>query len=263
MSAERIIVERTGSIGSLIFNNPEKRNAISLEMYRQAGDSIEVLLRDPSIRVIVIKGAGDKAFVSGGDISTYAAQRSTSEQRAIYDDQSERFRSCLQNNAKPTIAMIRGYCLGGGMSLALSCDLRLCSEDAQFGIPAARLGVAFGARGELDALVDLVGPATAKEMLFTGRRYSAHEALRLGMVNAVVPAAELDGTVRNYAESIARNAPLSISAAKCIIGQRAGKTSSDDARVRRKFIDECFNSRDYVEGRTAFMEKREPVFTGR
>ena len=263
MMEDSIVTERAGPLGWLIFNNPKKHNAISMDMYRKAIAGVDGLLADPSIRLVVLRGAGERAFVSGGDISTFATQRSTGRQRQDYDDLSEQFRNRLLDCTKPTIAMIRGYWLGAGMSLALSCDLRMCSDDAKFGIPAARIGTGFGARGELDLLVDLVGPAVAQDILFTGRRCGAEEALRLGLVNTVLAAQELHGHVQKYAETIAANAPLSISAAKGIIALRTGRLSSQQAQVRQRFIDACFESQDYIEGRTAFLEKRNPRFTGR
>src|SRR5436189_4644821 len=191
MSSDKILAKKDGAIGSLIFNNPEKRNAFSLDMSLAAADVLEDFAADDAIRVIVLSGAGDKAFVSGGDISKFEKSRATKEDIAAYNKKGERFRTLLKDSAKPTIAMIRGYCLGGGMAIALNCDLRICTEDSSFGIPAAKLGIGYPSE-RLGQLVELCGPSAAKDLLFTGRRASAQEGLRLNIVNYVVPAGELE-----------------------------------------------------------------------
>jgi enoyl-CoA hydratase len=258
----KILAKKNGPIGHLVFNNPEKRNAFSLEMSLAAADVIEDFLADDAIRVIVLSGAGNKAFVSGGDISKFEQARATKEQVANYTKTGERFRNVLKNSAKPTIAMIRGYCLGGGMAIALNCDLRMCTEDSSFGIPAAKLGIGYGS-DRLGLLVDLVGPSAAKDLLFTGRRCNAQEALRLGIVNYVLPAGDLEEFVGSYANNLAGNAPLSIVAAKRVIDEHVKDSNKRDTALTDKVISDCFASQDYVEGRRAFMEKRKPVFTGK
>jgi enoyl-CoA hydratase/carnithine racemase len=205
----KILSKKVGPVGHLIFNNPEKRNAFSLEMSIAAADVIEDFLKDDAIRVIVLSGAGDKAFVSGGDISKFEKARASKEDVENYNKTGDRFRTLLKGSAKPTIAMIRGYCLGGGMAIALNCDLRICTEESSFGIPAAKLGIGYAA-DRLGQLVDLVGPSAAKDLLFTGRRCNAQEALRLGIVNYVLAAGDLEAFVDSYAGTIAGNAPLSI-----------------------------------------------------
>lgn len=259
---DKILASKRDGIGSLVFNNPEKRNAFSLEMSLAAADVIEDFAADPAVRVIVLSGAGDKAFVSGGDISKFERARATPEQVAEYTLKGARFRTLLRSVGKPTVAMIRGYCLGGGLAIALNCDLRIASEDAQFGIPAARLGIGYAADG-LAQLVRLVGPSTAKEVLYTARRYSAQEALRIGLINQVVPAQELADYVAKYAATIAGNAPLSIIAAKRVVDELMKDAAERDVALCEKVVADCFNSQDYVEGRRAFMEKRKPAFTGR
>ena len=259
---DKIIATKQDGIGSIIINNPEKRNAISLEMSLAAADAIEDFAADPNVRVIVLSGAGDKAFAAGADISRFEKDRATPEQVAEYTAKSARFRLGLRTVGKPTIAKIRGYCIGGGMGVALNCDLRICAEDAQFGIPAARLGIGYAAEA-LRQLVHLVGPSTAKEVLYTARRYNAQEALRLGIVNQVVPIAELDDYVAKYAAGIVANAPLSLIAAKRVVDEIVKDREVRDSSLCDQVVAACFASEDYKEGRRAFMEKRKAVFVGR
>src|SRR5688500_15133260 len=202
MSTDKILSRKNGPIGSLIFNNPEKRNAFSLEMSVAAADVLEDFAADDAIRVIVLSGAGDKAFVSGADISKFETTRATAQDVENYDKTGARFRKLLHESAKPTIAMIRGYCIGGGLAIALNCDLRICTEESQFGIPAAKLGIGYAA-DRLGQLIELVGPSAAKDIMFTGRRYSAQEAVRMGIVNQVVASNELETYVDAYARTIA------------------------------------------------------------
>ena len=262
MSESKIVSKKSGSVGHLVFNNPEKRNAFSLDMSIAAAEVMERFLADDQVRVIVLSGAGDKAFVSGGDISKFEQSRATKEDVENYTRTGERFRTLLKGSAKPTIAMIRGYCLGGGMAIALNCDIRICTEDASFGIPAAKLGIGYAA-DRLGQLVELVGPSAAKDILFTGRRVPAAEALRLGIVNYVVAASDLEAFVESYANGIAANAPLSIVAAKRVIDEYIKDADQRDNKLSEKVVADCFASQDYVEGRRAFMEKRKPAFTGR
>jgi enoyl-CoA hydratase/carnithine racemase len=261
-SDNKILSRKKGAIGHLIFNNPEKRNAFSLDMSIAAADVLEDFLKDNAIRVIVLSGAGDKAFVSGGDISKFEQARATKEQVENYTKMGDRFRTLLKGSAKPTIAMIRGYCLGGGMAIALNCDLRICNEEASFGIPAAKLGIGYAA-DRLGQLVDLVGPSAAKDLLFTGRRCNAQEALRLGIANYVIASNELEAFVDSYANNIAANAPLSIVASKRVIDEYVKDGDKRDTALCERVVADCFASQDYIEGRRAFMEKRKAAFTGR
>lgn len=259
---QRILAEKDGAIGWLTFNQPERRNAMTLEMWESVAATIEDFATDPNIRVVVMKGAGDKAFVSGGDISQYAKNRNNAEATANYAARSGAARESLATLEKPLIAMIRGYCLGGGLGVALSADLRIASSDAQFGIPAAKLGIAYGFPG-LRTLVGLVGPGNARKMLFTGRRYSAEESLRMGLIEEVAAPDNLEAIVRGYAETIAENAPISIRATKHTIAQVLKDESDRDMELLAALGREAADSADFTEGRTAFMEKRKPVFTGK
>jgi enoyl-CoA hydratase len=253
---DKILGTKKGAIGTLTFNYPEKHNAMSPEMAQAAAAVIEDFANDPAVRVIVLKGAGTKAFVSGGDISKYEHNRSTQEQLDAYNKMSSGFRDALTNVAKPTIAM------SGGLSIALRCDMRICSEDAQFSVPAARLGIGYAAES-LGQLIELCGPSVAKEILFTARRYTAHEAHRIGLVNHVVQAGVLEAFVQQYADTIADNAPLSIVASKHVINEYVKDASVRNQALADKAVADCFASQDYVEGRRAFMEKRKPVWTGK
>jgi enoyl-CoA hydratase/carnithine racemase len=262
LMTEKMQAEKESGIGWMIFNNPARRNATSLEMWEAIADILEDFASDPAVRVVVMRGAGDKAFVSGADISQFEDQRANAEAAARYNMVADGARAAMAALEKPLIAMIRGYCLGGGVAIAMAADMRIAADDACLGIPAARLGIAYGA-GYLKKLVDLVGPAHAKEILITARRMSAEEALRIGLVNHVVPVAELEAAVRETCAAIIDNAPLSITANKATIDE----ILKDPAERDMTRIDElsrlCFDSADYAEGRRAFMEKRKPVWTGR
>ena len=262
ISTDKILGSKKGAIGTLTFNYPEKHNAMSPEMAQAAAAVINDFAADPAVRVVVLRGAGSKAFVSGGDISKYENNRATLEQVTAYNQMSSGFRDALIHIAKPTVAMIRGWCLGGGLAIALRCDMRICSEDAQFSVPAARLGIGYGA-DSLGQLVELVGPSVAKEILFTARRYTAYEAHRIGLVNHVLQAGMLEAFVNQYAATMADNAPLSIVSAKRVIDEYVKDPNKRDQASADKAVADCFASQDYVEGRRAFMEKRKPVWTGR
>jgi enoyl-CoA hydratase/carnithine racemase len=215
---------------------------------------------DDAIRAVVLTGAGDKAFVSGADISQFEKERSTAETVAHYDAVGEKAQAALKNFDKPVIAMIRGYCIGGGLNIANLCDLRIAADDARFGIPAAKMGLGYRA-GSMKTLVDIVGPAFALEIMITARQFSAEEALRMGLVHKVVPVPGLEAATRQYSEMIAANAPLTMRAAKRII--REVGAARYDAAACQAWVKECFDSEDYREGRRAFMEKRKPLFKGR
>ena len=262
LATDQMIAEKRNGIGWMTFNNPERRNALSVEMREAAIEILADFAADDAVRVVVMKGAGDKAFVSGADISQFESQRSTPEQIAAYAALTARFEGALSGLEKPLIAMIRGYCLGGGLAVALTADIRIASEDSQFGVPAARLSIGYGFGGT-KKLVDLVGPSCAKEILFSARRYPAAEALQMGLINRLVPVAELETSVTDLAATIAGNAPLTIRTAKTIIGEIMKNPEDRDLAACERLVQTCMTSSDYVEGRRAFMEKRKPVFTGR
>jgi enoyl-CoA hydratase/carnithine racemase len=262
IGTERLTGRKDGAIGWMTFNNPLRRNAVSVDMWQAIPEVLAEFEADPDIRVIVFTGAGDKAFVSGADISQFAEQRADREANEIYSTHSANANRAMVRLSKPSIAMIRGYCIGGGMAVALTCDMRICSEDGRFGIPAARLGLGYGFDG-IKTLADLVGPSYAKEILFTARQFDAHEALRIGLVNKVVPAGELEAAVRDYAAMIGQNAPLTVKAAKMAVREAMKDPDRRQLDEVGKAVDACFQSDDYAEGRKAFMEKRRPVFQGR
>jgi enoyl-CoA hydratase len=253
---------KTGGIGHLIFDNPTRRNAVSRDMTRQVPEVLADFEQDPDIRVVVVSGAGDKSFISGADISEFEKTRANAETARQSSAASMAMFDGLRAFPKPTIAKIRGYCFGGGVALACGCDLRVAADDALFAIPAARLGI--GYRATFTRWVtDAVGPANAKEILLTARRYDAAEAFRIGLVHRMVPVAEFDTFVDDYAAEVAGNAPLSMQATKVIVNQVANGLGSADLDLCAAEVDRCADSDDFKEGRRAFMEKRKPDFQGR
>jgi len=256
-----MLSRKEGHVGYVIFNNPERRNAVSLEMWEATTKILADFGNDNDIRVVVLTGAGDKAFVSGADISKFENERASEEAVARYNQTVERANAAIYEYPKPTIAMIRGYCIGGGVGLALSCDLRICSDDSRFAVPAAKLGLGYPYHG-LKKLVDVVGVSFAKEIFYTARQFDAEEARTMGLVNRVVKAAELEGYVKKCAETIGENAPMTIATTKFIIGEVVKDETKRDLAKCAAMVKQCFESSDYTEGRRAFMEKRKPVFTG-
>ena len=256
----KIIARKEGRIGWLVFNNPDRRNAVSLAMWQAIPTVLAEFEADPAIRVIVLAGAGNKAFVAGADISEFEEVRSSTANIIHYNKQVSQANKAIEATKKPTIAMIRGVCVGGGVRIALNCDLRICADDARFAIPAAKLGLGYGHVG-LKQLVDLVGPSYAKEIFFTARLFSAFEALSMGLINRILPTDDLESYVRDYCQTIAQNAPLTIQSVKQIVGQIIADAPLDTAYCDQ-LVQACFNSEDYNEGRRAFMEKRQPNFKG-
>ncbi len=258
---DKMLSRREGGVGYLIFNNPERHNAVSLEMWEAASGYLEDFAKDNSIHVVVLTGAGGKAFVSGADISKFESERSSNEAVDRYNVAVDKANTAVYEFPKPTIAMIRGYCIGGGVGLALCCDLRLCSDNSKFGVPAAKLGLGYGYKG-IKKLVDLVGPSFAKEIFFTARQFTATEALQMGLVNRVLPEAELEDFVKAYSDAVSGNAPLTVNSVKYIVGQALKDESERNLTRCADLVAQCFASNDYIEGRKAFMEKRKPQFTG-
>ena len=257
---ERIIAKKDGATAWLIFNNPERRNAVSVDMWEAIPGVLEKFNADPEVRVLVLVGAGDKAFVSGADISQFESQRGSADAVQRYEELAEGAQLKLQTFDKPTVAMIRGYCLGAGVNIANVCDLRIAAQDARLGIPAAKMGLGYRA-SSMKNLVDIIGAANAREVMITGRQFTGAEAREMGWVNKVVENDQLEQAVRELCDTIGANAPLTMRAAKRII--REVSRNEYDVEKCRAWMKECFDSADYKEGRKAFMEKRKPVFTGK
>ncbi|MBZ5610292.1 MAG: enoyl-CoA hydratase/isomerase family protein [Acidobacteriia bacterium] len=258
----KILANVEDGIGLVTFNQPEKRNAMSVDMWAGLEQVFGAWEHDDSVRVVVLAGAGDKAFVSGADISEFEKRRANVDAGREYEHATSGGRAKLAAFPKPVIARIRGYCLGGGLAIAMQADLRIATEDSQFGIPAARLGVAYGFQS-VRRLIALIGPAHASMLLFSGSRIGSEEAARIGLVNQVVANEELEEVVDVLARNIAENAPLSVRASKLTIEQALRDPADRDMHALEQASIACFNSEDYREGRTAFLEKRPPKFRGR
>jgi enoyl-CoA hydratase len=258
---DKMLSRKESGVGIVTFNNPERHNAVSLDMWEATKGILDSFAADKEIRVVVLTGAGGKAFVSGADISKFGSERATLEASRAYNVKSDAAYASIADFPKPTIAMISGYCIGGGLGLATCCDLRICSDNSRFAVPAAKLGLGYGYTG-LKRLVDIVGPAFAKEIFYTARQFDAKEALTMGLVNRVVPAAELESYVKGVTDMISTNAPLTIKAVKFTVGEILKDESKRNMARSVELVEGCFASRDYTEGRTAFMEKRKPAFTG-
>jgi len=259
---DQLLVEVADSVATVTFNNPARRNALTAQMRAALPGVLTALNADGDVRVVVATGAGEAAFMSGADISEFAAQRTAPADRAAFDRGQAALAEAWARLDKPVIAMIRGYCLGGGLLTALQADIRIASDDSQFGIPAARLGLGYAFSG-VTGLTTLVGPAKAAEILFSARRFSAAEALQMGLVNQVVPADALHETVYGLASAIAGNAPLTIAAVKAAIREASRPAQERDLARVNAMVEACFRSADYLEGQRAFAEKRPPSFTGR
>ena len=258
----KILQSVADGVGVITFNNPEKRNAMSLDMWEGLGHALVELRDDAEVRVVIMVGAGDKAFVSGADISQFEKTRHNAQASEEYSKRSAAQRALLADYPKPIIACIRGFCLGGGMQVAMLADIRIAAENSQFGIPAAKLGIAYGYDG-LKNLVSLVGPSWARLLMYTGMRIDSAEGLRIGLVDRVVPDAELWSATTDIARTISGNAPLAIQAAKITIAQVLKDPEKRDMDAIKQAGIACMDSDDFREGRRAFMEKRKPQFTGR
>jgi enoyl-CoA hydratase/carnithine racemase len=257
-----LLAEVDGMVARLTFNDPARHNVLSVAMQEAIVPVVEAWERDETIRVIVMSGAGGQAFVAGADISEFATRRTAPEDRADYDRRTGAAWRCWRQVTKPVIAMIDGYCIGGGVLMALQADIRICSDASTFGIPAARLGIGYGFGGVRE-LMRVVSPAVASEMLFSARRLSAAEAAAAGLVNRVVPADRLAAEVDEVATQIAGNAPFTVRACKAAIRLAADGGPRPDTAEVDALVEACFRSDDYVEGQAAFLAKREPVFRGR
>ncbi len=258
----KILQSVADGVGVITFNNPEKRNAMSLDMWEGLGNALIELRDDPDVRVVILVGAGEKAFVSGADISQFEKTRHNAEASEAYSKRSAAQRALLADYSKPTIACIRGFCLGGGMQLAMMADIRIAAENSQFGIPAAKLGIAYGYDGPKN-LVSLVGPSWARLLMYTGMRIDSAEAGRIGLIDRVVPDTELWSATLEIAHTISGNAPLAIQAAKITIAQVLKDPDKRDMDAIKQVGIACMDSEDFREGRRAFMEKRKPQFRGR
>jgi enoyl-CoA hydratase len=258
----KILQSVADGVGIITFNNPDKRNAMSIEMWEGLGSALIELRDDPEVRVVIMTGAGDKAFMSGADISQFEKNRHNAQASEEYGKRSDAQRALLADYPKPTIACIRGFCLGGGMQIAMLADIRMAAENSQFGIPAVKLGIAYGYEG-LNHLVSLVGPSWARLLLYTGMRIDSAEALRIGLVDRVVSDAELWNATTEIARTISGNAPLAVQAAKITIAQVLKDPDQRDMAAIKAIGTACMDSEDFREGRRAFMDKRKPRFTGR
>ncbi len=258
---EKMLSRRDGAIGHMIFNQPEKHNAVSLGMWEAAERIMQDFEADPDIRVLVLSGAGGKSFVAGADISEFEKQRGSADAQAHYNARTRAVYRLVENFPKPTIAMIHGFCIGGGLNLACSCDLRLCSETASFGMPAARLALGYPFEA-VQRLANIVGIANARLLMFSARRIDAGHALAIRLAQQVVPLERLEPTVEEIAKDIAANAPLTVRAMKFISTQVLADPAERDLERCDAMVAACFASEDFKEGRRAFMEKRKPVFRG-
>jgi enoyl-CoA hydratase len=257
-----LITRRDGAVATVLFSNPAKMNAVTYDMWSAVPATLAALEADASVRVIVIAGDGDKAFISGADISQFEKLRGTAEAQAEYNKAVERAYLAPMGCSKPVIACIRGICIGGGLGFAAACDLRICADDAVFRMPAARLGLGYSPTG-VRRFMNVIGAANTADIFFTARKFDAQEALRMGFVSRVVPAAQLERAVAETCELIAENAPLTVAAAKFAVQQGLKDAAERDMARAVRMVETCFASEDHKEGRKAFMEKRKPVFNGR
>ncbi len=262
LGTTKMIARKDDGIGWMIFNQPEKHNAVSYSMWLAIPKIVADFEADPAVRVIIMTGAGEKAFVSGADISEFEEKRGSEDAVKIYNAAGDHASEVISGATKPVIAMIRGLCVGGGVALSLNADIRICGADSYFAVPAARLGLGYRYSG-LKRLVDVVGPSYAKEIFFTAGRFTADDARIMGLVNRVVPPGEVEAFTRTYAQRIVENAPLTVKAAKMAANAAARDESKRDLAAIDQAVAECFASQDYIEGRRAFMEKRKPKFQGR
>ena len=261
MTTEKMLSRVEEGVGYITFNNPEKHNAVSIEMWDALEKFLDEFRSSKEIRVIVLNGAGGKSFVSGADISKFDKERSSKEAVLSYNKRTQKVYELLETFPKPTIAMIDGYCIGGGLNLAVCCDIRICSEKSKFAMPAAKLSLGYPF-SSIKRLFDVMGPGMAKHFMFTAEKISASEALACGLVQKLVSAENIETYVRDYALTISHNAPLTIKAMKQIGIEILKNPDERDLLLCEQLASACFDSEDYKEGRKAFMEKRKPNFKG-
>ena len=257
-----ILTTKNGAVGTITISNPTKMNAMSVQMWMDLPKAIRTFDADPEVRVIVIAGVGEKAFVSGADISQFDKLRSSAKTQDDYDNAVADSMVAPVECSKPVIAKIRGFCFGGGLGLAAACDIRICSEDATFRMPAARLGLGYGHKG-IKRFTDIIGLANATDIFVTARRFDAPDALRMGFVSRVCAGTEIDAVVDQYTKMIGENAPLTVAASKFNIRQVCAHPEEQDMERAVQMVKNCFASEDFKVGRTAFMEKRPAQFKGR
>src|SRR5881409_3867789 len=262
MGEPDILVQRDGPIATVVFNRPHVRNAISLLMWQDLARVTTELARDDGVRAIVYRGAGTQAFASGADISEFTENRKDTATAVRYNAETEAAYTAIRACPKPTVAMIFGYCMGGAMAVAMACDLRFAAEGSRFGIPAARLSIIYGA-DSVGQLVDLVGPAYAKDILYSARTVDDREALAVGFIQRLLPADELERYTYDYLRKVADNAPLSVRGAKATIESYLLGLTDERRRRLRALAVEATESEDYKEGTRAFLEKRAARFLGR
>jgi enoyl-CoA hydratase len=262
MSAGKLTVEKRGAVGWIVFDSPARRNAINGAMWRGIPPAMACFDADEEVRCVVFRGAGTQAFAAGADISEFEKNRAERAAVAAYDGLLDQVLHAIQGSRKPSVAMIHGFCMGGGVEVALACDLRYCGRSAQFAIPAAKLGLAYNIEGH-KRLIETVGHARAREIMYLGRRYSAEEGLRMGLVHEVFPDPDLEASVEQILKNIEENAPLSIANTKTIIEEFVKSSGAPDVALMRAAMARCAKSADYEEGRKAFMEKRKPQFKGK
>jgi enoyl-CoA hydratase/carnithine racemase len=251
----------TGPIGWMTFNDPARHNAISMDMAEAVPGVIKAFEDSPEVRVVVVRGAGEKAFAAGSNISAFGSVRNDASQNRQYHEINEQAYNAVYRCSRPTIAMINGYCIGGGLDFATSCDIRICSEHSVFAIPAVRLGLGYGYQGQV-RMNRIVGPMHGRDIFFSGRKYNAQQALAMGLVHEVVPAEQLQARVEAYALNVAQNAPMTLRALKQGFIELERDERERDMGNAQALIDACFLSADYQEGREAFAQKRSPVFRG-
>jgi len=259
---DKLVARKEGAIGWIIFNNPERHNATSFEMWQSLPLVLDAYSKDPEVRVVVVRGTGEKAFSAGADISQFKEKRSGADATKAYNDAADEANRALRECVKPTIAMIRGYCIGGGTGVAVGCDMRIASDTARFGVPAAKLGLGYRFDG-IKRLASIVGPAFTAEIFFTARQFTAQEALQMGLVNRVLPDAEVEQYTLDCANTIGGNAPMTIAAVKRSLIELNKDPDQRDLALNQRMVEACFASEDYKEGQAAFMEKRKPQFKGR